>query len=290
MVRHGNSSARQKLLSRGCRQMGQTLQHCISKKPPRPRSGRKLKHSELVGIEVELEHVPYPPKVDKWVQHADDSLKVEGIEYTILTWHEHAKNNLQNLFSSIRPNISTRCSVHVHINALDMSLENIKTFLLYYMVFEKALYNYSGKRWKNIFCVPLNTWYFNLKNEDSFFNFKEIWSKYAGLNLETLFRHGTIEFRQMTGNTNALYITTWINMIVNLKKYVMGTTYDEAVEKVLAMNSTSSYWDLISDIFKNDAPALMYNDFQKDIESCITHAKLNITDIVYLDSILTEDQ
>jgi hypothetical protein len=250
---------------------------------PRPRSGRKLKGSELVGIEVELEGLSCPPNIGKWVKHSDDSLKVDGIEYTLLTWHEHAKDNLWLLFGNLRPSISTRCSVHVHINALDMTVENIKTFLLYYMIFEKALYNYSGKRWKNIFCVPLNTWYFNLRHLNSFGLANE-WSKYAGLNLETLMRHGTIEFRQMTGNTNAIYINTWVNMIVNLKKFVMNTTYDEAVTSVLAMNSTSAYWDLVSDIFKTDASALMYNNFQKDMESCITHTKLNITKLVLLGS------
>lgn len=230
--------------------------------------------------------MPYAPQIANWVQHVDDSLKVDGIEYTILTWHDHVKTNLQNLFNNTKPNISTRCSVHVHINALDMTVENIKTFLIYYMVFEKALYNYSGKRWKNIFCVPLNTWlFYDLRSYTNFEHFKT-WSKYAGVNLETLFRHGTIEFRQMNGNTNALYINTWVNMIVDLKKYVMNTTYEEAVEKVLTMNSTSSYWDLVSDIFKTNASALMYNNFQKDMENCISHVKLTITKIVSLDSIL----
>lgn len=265
--------------------MEQTLQHYLGKSTPRPRSGRKLKYSELVGIEVELEGVPYPPQIGRWVKHNDDSLKYEGIEYTILTWHEHAKNNLQLLLSNLRPSISSRCSVHVHINALDMTIDNIRTFLAYYMIFEKALYNYSGKRWKNIFCVPLNTWYFGLQWMTSFGQAKD-WSKYSGLNLETLFRHGTIEFRQMTGNTNPLYISTWVNMIVNLKKYIMTTTYEEAVANIRTMNSSSAYWQLVSDIFKADAAALMYDNFQKDMESCITHTKLNITDILYVDQVL----
>lgn len=168
-----------------------------------------------------------------------------------------------------------------------MTIENIKTFLLYYMVFEKALYNYSGKRWKNIFCVPLNSWFFHLRQLHSFAYLKD-WNKYSGLNLETLFRHGTIEFRQMTGNTNALYINTWVNMIVNLKKYVMNTTYEKAVQEVLEMNSSSSYWDKVFDIFKTDATALMYDNFQKDMESCISHAKLNISEIVYLSDMFEE--
>ncbi len=270
--------------------MEQRLQHHTGKVTPKPRSGRKCKYSELVGIEVELEHMPYAPQIAKWVQHTDDSLKVDGIEYTLLTWHDHAKVNLQNLFNNTKPSISTRCSVHVHINALDMTVENIKTFLIYYMVFEKALYNYSGKRWKNIFCVPLNTWFFHALKEFTGFKHFGIWSKYAGLNLQTLFTHGTIEFRQMTGNTNALYIDTWVNMIVNLKKYVMNTTYEEAVAKVLTMNSTSSYWDLVSDIFKTNAPALMYNNFQKDMENCISHVKLAITNIVSLNSFLSKEE
>ena len=225
--------------------------------------------------------MPDAPYISKWVKHNDDSLKLQGIEYTLLTWHDHAQENLQVLFNNLRPTISTRCSVHVHINALDMTIENVKTFLLYYMIFEKALYNYSGKRWKNIFCVPLNTWYFNLRHISHFSKVGD-WSKYAGLNLGALYQHGTLEFRQMTGNTNPLYITTWVNMIVSLKKFVMETTYEQAVSDILTMNSTSAYWDLVSNVFKTNAAALMYNNFQSDIESCITHAKLNITTLVPL--------
>lgn len=227
--------------------------------------------------------------MEKWITHTDDSLKVEGIEYTLLTYNEYAKQHLQNLFKETRPSISKRCSIHVHVNALDMNLDQIKTFILYYMVFEKALYNYSGKRWKNIFCVPLNSWFFNLKHINGFSYF-ENWSKYSGLNLETLFRHGTIEFRQMTGNTNTIYIGTWVNMIVNLKKFVMNTTYADAVTQVQSMNSTSSYWDLVSDIFKSDATALMYDKFQEDLESCTTHAKLNIADIIKYSDIIVEGE
>jgi hypothetical protein len=269
--------------------MAQTLQNYLSKATPRPRSGRKLKHSELVGIEVELEGIPKAPEIPKWIKHDDDSLKIHGIEYTLLVWHEHALENLKMLFNNLRPSISARCSVHVHINALDMTMDNIKTFLLYYMVFEKALYNYSGKRWKNIFCVPLNAWYFDLQQLNSFGGTKA-WSKYAGLNLGAMHQHGTLEFRQMTGNTNPIYITTWVNMIVALKKFVMTTTYEQAVSDILMMNSTSAYWDLVSKIFKTNAVALMYDNFQKDLESCVTHAKLNITELVSLHEAIINQQ
>jgi len=264
--------------------MAQTLQYYLNKGTPRPRSGRKLKNSELIGIEVELEGLPEAPYIDKWVKHSDDSLKLHGIEYTLLVWHEHALANLQNLFDNIRPSISARCSVHVHVNALDMTIENIKTFVLYYLVFERALYNYSGKRWKNIFCVPLNTWFFELNELD--FDSITNWSKYSGLNLGASKLHGTLEFRQMTGNTNPMYINTWVNMIVDLKKFVMKTSYEQAVSDILTMNSTSAYWNLVSKIFKNNAAALMYNNFQSHIEKGVTHAKLNITKIVTLGDML----
>lgn len=165
-----------------------------------------------------------------------------------------------------------------------MTIENIKTFVLYYLVFERALYNYSGKRWKNIFCVPLNTWFFELNELD--FDSITNWSKYSGLNLGASKLHGTLEFRQMTGNTNPMYINTWVNMIVDLKKFVMKTSYEQAVSDILTMNSTSAYWNLVSKIFKNNAAALMYNNFQSHIEKGVTHAKLNITKIVTLGDML----
>lgn len=258
--------------------MAQTLSNYFDMNQPKPKLGRKTKDAELIGIEVELEGVSLPPAKFPWVQHEDGSLKNNGIEYTVLTYSNHALARLQSLFANLRPNISPRCSVHVHINALDMSLDNIKTMMLYYMVFEKALYQYSGKRWSNIFCVPLNSWMFTLTLVESIPNLTT-WSKYTGLNLGSVHTHGTIEFRQMTGNTNPLYINNWIQLIVALKKYAMSKTFAETRETIFDMNSSSSYWWLATEIFGPLNGSLMYANFQQDVESCVSHTKLCMTDI-----------
>ena len=121
----------------------------------------ELKSLPEFDIEVELEKIKMYPKslLKPWEVVEDHSLKYNGLEYTLLTYNNNAHKYLKQLFE-IQSDvyISNRCSIHVHLNALDMTLNNIKTFLVYYLIFEKALYNYSGKRWTNIFCVPLHEW------------------------------------------------------------------------------------------------------------------------------------
>lgn len=260
--------------------MAQTVQGYYYLHTPKPKTGRKLKTSELVGIEVELENVLSYKGLQYWKAVEDHSLKLNGREFTLLTYHNRAKTYLNYLFNVVKTaEISSRCSIHVHINALDMSLENIRVFLLNYLIFEKVLYNYSGKRWANIFCVPLYEWL----SSDSFTSLKSFeainhtWDKYSGLNLLSLSQHGTIEFRQMTGNKNPVYIQNWINMLVNLKKYSMDKTYEETVETILSLNSTSAYWYLVDAIFGKEAVALQYPTFKDDMETCISNAKLLIT-------------
>lgn len=264
--------------------MVQTVQNYVGLNTPKPRSGRKSKHSELVGIEVELENVATLSKhvVFPWKTVEDHSLKLSGLEFTLLTYHNNAKTNLVELFRITKTaQASSRCSIHVHLNALDMTLENIKVFLIYYLIFEKAFYNYSGKRWNNIFCVPLHEWLtaYHFNELTNLSALTSIWEKYAGLNLLSLKQHGTIEFRQMTGNTNPVYIQNWINLIVSLKKYAVTKTYEETMATLLTLNSTSAYWYIIDQIFGNAAITLQYPNFKEDIESCISNVKLLSTPI-----------
>lgn len=279
--------------------MEQTVHSYYGLSTPKPKTGRKSVSSELVGIEVELEKVKLnvihsSPK--HWKTVEDHSLKDNGLEFTLLTYHNKALPHLVELFktqSTADP--STRCSIHVHVNALDLTLDQIKSWLIYYMIFERALYNYSGKRWGNIFCVPLREWFstFSAGKLDHFHYIAEGWEKYSGLNLLSLSQHGTVEFRQMTGNTNPKYIQNWIEMLVALKKYAKNKTSEEALKEIYELNSTSAYWHLIDAIFGQYAIGLQYANFKKDIEDCIAHAKLAFLDtdeLVPLQVVSTTDQ
>src|SRR4030042_4305971 len=113
-----------------------------------------------VGIEVELEGVRTKHSTpSSWKTVEDGSLKIDGVEFvTIPIKFCYLEKELERLFGSLHTStISSRCSIHVHMNARDFTMDELYVFLILYIIFERSLYRLSGDRWNNIFCVPLTT-------------------------------------------------------------------------------------------------------------------------------------
>lgn len=211
---------------------------------------------------------------------ADGSLKDQGAEYTLCVWHNNAGEYLDYLFSCLeKPQASSRCSVHVHTNVTDFTQDQIKSLILLYTIFERPLFRYSGNRWDNVYCVPVQAWAVghNLDRMTLGHIAKEF-PKYSAMNVfpddGNDGRLGTVEFRHMVGNRNVMYITTWIDMLALLVQYAQAQDYANLKEQIASMRTTSQYWDLFKTIFKNLAPVLNYSSFDKDVEQGITFAKL----------------
>jgi hypothetical protein len=242
--------------------------------------GRKTGAGLLTGIEIELEKIQLLRNPLGWKQENDNSLKDRGMEFTLPVWSTQAEEWLNELFACFQEaESSPRCSVHIHANVTDFTLDQIKCLILLYTIFERPLYRFSGKRWNNIYCVPVQTWAVGINLDDYSFNdIRKLFPKYSGINVFPDMNRdiilGTVEFRQMAGNKNVLYIKAWIDIITNLVKYSQEQNYTALKTRIHNMRQTSQYWELFKEIFKDKVPALNYSNFDKDIETGITFAKL----------------
>ena len=187
-----------------------------------------------LGIEVEAEHVSnkYPPIQipGSWNVTDDGSLKEWGGEYVSRPIRfKYIEMELRRLFMAIPKAVfSPRTSIHIHMNSRDFTGEELLNFLLLYLIFERNLYDFSGNRWLNNFCIPLHSNTHMAKNAIDRIGVGVLenipWCKYHGLNILPLTgeegsssNYGTIEFRHMVGNNNVEYIMNWCNLIVSLK-------------------------------------------------------------------------
>lgn len=264
--------------------MERTVQDLFGYKRPRGIAGKKSVKSHAVGIEVELEYIKHPVLVDHWKQVEDHSLKVRGKEYTLAVWHNNAQYYLEYLFNNVYSKKSTsRCSTHVHVDITDYTANQIKSIILHYIVFEKLLYAFSGKRWNNIFCVPVQTYIVGSYIDNlSLSQLKRYFPKYAGIHLFADDKLGTLEFRQMVGNTNPAYIQTWINILVTMVKKAVETDYEDLKQQLFDMRAVSSYWNFFDETFKEYNVALNGPTFKEDVEQGITIAKLLFTNNQHL--------
>jgi hypothetical protein len=259
------------------------MEHTVSdhygSRPPAAK-GRKTNSGLLTGIEIELERIVLLRNPVGWKKEADNSLKDNGMEFTLPVWSTNVEEWLNELFSCFnQAESSPRCSVHVHANVTDFTLPQLKALILLYVIFERVLYRFSGKRWNNIYCVPVQTWAVGMDLDIyNFDDLRMVFPKYSGINIfpdqarDNIL--GTVEFRHMAGNKNVMYIKTWVEIIALLVKYAQEQNYNDMKARISDMRHTSQYWELFKEIFKDKAPALNYSDFDKDVETGITFAKL----------------
>ncbi|UOF80616.1 putative amidoligase enzyme [Caudoviricetes sp.] len=241
----------------------------------------------FVGVEVELEKVEYKrnPPASCWTDTDDGSLKEKGREFVSIPIPvKYLEVELLKLLDSLFfCQTSTRCSIHVHLNVRDFTLQELEKFLILYLIFERSLYRFSGDRWNNNFCVPLR--FYPLYISNMFFCLKrnelsQEWLKYHGLNLSPIFggestKLGTIEFRQMEGTIDVDRIMDWVNLIVSLKISAKAFKYEDLVNEISLMNTTSSYHMLAEKTFKFCNELITKQPtFKEDIESSISFLKL----------------
>ena len=212
-----------------------------------------------------------------WNNIKDGSLKDNGREFTIPVWNTHAHEYLIKLFASMEvPTASSRCSVHVHADVTQFTLEQIKNLIVLYIIFEQALYKYSGYRWNNNYCVPVQTWAIEMNlNTLEFRHIAQVFMKYSGLNIfPDDGKLGTVEFRHMAGNYNAAYINDWIQIITHLVQYAQKQNYLQLLQDIRDMRSNSEYWNLFKNVFGDYSKALNYSTFNRGVEEGITFVKL----------------
>lgn len=251
-----------------------------------------------VGVEVELERVITKNKVHptSFIITEDGSLRNNGKEFiTIPINFCFLEKELERMFSNLsRKEITSRCSVHVHLNVRDFTQKELFTFVLLYFIFEKSLYKLSGKRWDNLFCIPLYNFpnlvgatLSSLHNEEGDGVTRLHWNKYSGLNLCPIWDRrngkgaiGTVEFRQLEGTTDVERIINWINLIVSLKISSKMLSKEGLIKKIEEMNTSSDYYNLCDFVFREWSPQIRGQEtFKEDVESCITRAKFLLWEV-----------
>lgn len=251
----------------------------------------------LVGIEYEIEGyrgarkgVGAPDAVhlthnDLWTLVEDGSLRNNGREFVS---RPISGGNIPLAISSLGSMIeleiskadpSTRCGIHVHVNALDLNVSQLFGWISLYRVFERQLYKFSGGRDKNLFCLP--TWAFDghilsglryLQGHpfDAAHSLSGNGYKYSGLNTKSLREKGTLEFRQMQTVRDYEKISLWVEYLTRIK----GAAADECttpeallvyLEKLANLNTSSAYEELLTTTFGERGRFLKFDGWAKDM-------------------------
>lgn len=164
-----------------------------------------------IGVELEVENLPSPPRrLRYWETKSDGSLRNNGIEFVFrgpMGGQDafNAITELDGVLYNSEVDLNIRCSTHVHIDARDMTVPELKRFILAYCYYELFLFRQSGEyRVHSNFCTPMSKaegmidilsrfWY---ESDTSFLDYvSSNWDKYCSINLLPLRQFGSIEIR-----------------------------------------------------------------------------------------------
>lgn len=227
-----------------------------------------IQPERLIGIEIELEELnPDAPLrapgfsfiTDNSLRNSEDGIAREAVSSPIRLCD--ADGLLYAFWQAVKVtdnNFSERCSIHVHVNTLDMTVEQLGSLCLVYQTLERLLFEFIGgygdtQRKDNIFCVPwhqsgLTYNYVNDLVKDPTYKARA-WQKYTALNLLPLAEQGTVEFRHLYGTADLKKIGQWLQIIGCLFEYATKNRFDDITKQIMEMNTISNYREWLTAVF-----------------------------------------
>lgn len=222
-------------------QLGDLAQKTIHKIPVKS-DGFILPYGK-VGIEIETEgwnghNLELLENRKLWEYHVDGSLRNNGMEFTTkggLVGEDISIAVISFCKWAKTVNLSTgypRAGIHVHLDCTDMDVEKkeLATMVGIYLLIEHALFGIAGewRRWCG-FCDALmdskrninilnKVLHNKVNNPQSFKVALQGFDRYTGLNLQSLTKYGTVEFRHLATTYESAKILDWINLIFQIKK------------------------------------------------------------------------
>lgn len=216
--------------------------------------GLKLKYKGFtIGVEVELEVDKEPPVVFGWSKTRDGSLRGISAEYVSqpLSYEESKKfvNLLYSMLQENNVNIkdSMRAGVHIHVNFQDKTVKQLLTFIAAYYALEELFMEKMGSERKgNLFCLrlsdaeyPNNCILADTQNKELRSPiFRNENFRYGAMNLVSLSKFGTIEFRALKTPLTPEKIINWIETLYELYNNCLQYNSPASILNAMSANGT----------------------------------------------------
>ena len=244
-----------------------------------------------VGLEIEVETNRQPPSMARgWIGTEDGSLRGYSREYVsdgpvrFIEVDDHLlelRNQLEASKCVINP--SFRAGVHVHINVLNLNIQEIANMVATFWCLENALVKFCGpSREGNLFCLrlkdaeaPLMALLKFLESGDPRKIGSDSW-RYAAVNLKSLVTHGSLEFRCMETRPDLSKISEWVKMLADIKRYAILVGNDRTkIAHDISFYGPTGWAEKV--LGPNNIKLISYDGLEKDILSSMR----NIQELIY---------
>lgn len=234
------------------------------------------------GIEIECEGANMRAvKGAIWKSEPDGSLRGEypesACEYVLtkpVTFAEvePALDALIKLNKAAEFKFSFRTSVHVHVNAQLLTVDQLLNLIYTYLLLEQPLVNYCGdSRKANRFCLRLRDAeglldgvnHLFTMGYDGFAHLRNDRNRYASINLEAFNKYGSIEFRAMRGTMDKAIILPWVSMLNNIKSFAMEMENPKAIHDLFRSVGANDFMQTV--LGEENTKILTHDSCERDI-------------------------
>lgn len=210
-----------------------------------------------LGVEVELEGMSkiYDKALSElnetglWEIVDDNSLRDGGREFIMTERGTNQPLRGQDVVNALQafnkfitkqaevnsePVTSTRTSTHIHIDVRDLTVAELKRFILLYYTFEDILFKWAAPdRRMSPYCRPASEHpdivfraaSFLATSKVNFIN-PELGNKYDALNYLSVHHHGTVEVRMLGACWDYEHLKDWINLLLSLRRAARDETLE----------------------------------------------------------------
>lgn len=200
----------------------------------------KEKTEDIMGVEFENETLePFElPEIPSWTMKKEDSLRNFGFEYVLKTPRRRKllEKNIGMYFDTMSESLgnmskllnSRRTSTHIHFDVgLWTPIEILNWACVYWLV-EPLLAEFCGEERKgNHFCLGAKDTTGNISNlirrikQGNIFDSISFHNeyRYASINLASVLKFGSVEFRMMRGLSEPETVWLWIDLLAATKAF-----------------------------------------------------------------------
>lgn len=203
-----------------------------------------------VGIEIEMEGTNISIGAAGWDAHTDGSLRPnpEAIEWVL--HRPYPVKEIPGLLTTLQDTLkankakldpSDRCGVHVHLNCQQLTVSQVLCIICAYLILEEPMVQWCGEdRVGNLFSLRAKdaedfvNKLMASAHAENFNNFNSEY-RYSSINVASLLKFGSLEFRSLRTPKDFSIINTWVNMLMRIKEYAVGFKHPrEIIEGVSA--------------------------------------------------------
>lgn len=224
-----------------------------------------------LGVELEWEGIgpEWYAKMSElkyWAPHDEASLKEKGIELALRTplGGKDLEDAIEEVTSQgAKPDLTYRTSTHIHVDVRDFTLENFRVFMMWMAMLEPIVMAVYPERASNNFCTPMSRTanvltipskygivdrgMSDMRRIDSILRSFNRETRYCSLNLHSIQKFGSIEFRMLPGISDKEELMFWCNLLLVIRNDALAReeTDSDHLQALIDGMSGCSFGDLV---------------------------------------------